>query len=156
MKYVWKDYIPSEMKWVEEWLDEAAVGSTGLEEGWQAFYEYWKDNEEENCILGQNYWCKTAGNSKGAFGIIAFSMWEGSVTVMEMLLAPGCRGQGLGTAMLKELLQEGKTIFGREIQKAEAVIFPDNTASRKAFQKAGFVLDHASEEGDALYYVFSK
>jgi hypothetical protein len=29
------------MRFVEDWLDEEAVGTTGPDEGWRDFHEYW-------------------------------------------------------------------------------------------------------------------
>ena len=73
----------------------------------------------------------------------------------------GCRGQeaatpsgqGLGGKLLQELLA-GEEIIGFAIENAEAVIFPSNIASQKAFEKAGFRYHHAHEDGDAFYYVY--
>ena len=33
MEYIWRDYDPETMGYVESWLDEAAVRSTGLDDG---------------------------------------------------------------------------------------------------------------------------
>ena len=41
MEYIWRDYDPETMGFVESWLDEAAVKATGLEDGFRDFYEYW-------------------------------------------------------------------------------------------------------------------
>lgn len=40
MDFVWRDYQPDAMAYVEQWLDASAVGATGLEEGFRNFYEY--------------------------------------------------------------------------------------------------------------------
>lgn len=157
MRYIWLDYIPGSMDYVEEWLDEKAVRATGLEDGWKEFDTYWKN--EGGCINGENYWCKVVSLrecGESPFAAIAFSLWEDSVTVMEVLLAPELRGQGHAAALLRELLENGREICGHEILRAEAVIFPDNTASRLAFQKAGFHLDRIHRDGDALYYTYVK
>lgn len=156
MRYTWFDYVPGSMDYVEEWLDEKAVLATGLEEGWKTFDTYWKT--EGGCAAGENYWCKIVSRKDGAspFAAVAFSLWEEIVTVMEVLIAPEQRGHGNGTALLRELLDNGSEIFGHEIRRAEAVIFPDNTASRLAFQKAGFFLERIHPDGDALYYAYVK
>ena len=41
-----------------------------------------------------------------------------------------------------------------ERSKAEAIIFPSNIASQKAFEKAGFKYHHTQEDGDAMTYVY--
>ena len=148
---IWKDYNPDTMSFVEEWLDEDAVSMTGIDEGFRNFYEYWANDDEME--LGQNYWCKVVSDENTAFAVVALSLCEGSLHVMELLVSPELRGKGLGTTLLRELFSEGETIIGHRIEKATAFIFPNNPASQKAFEKAGFVLDHANDDGDVLYYV---
>lgn len=155
MYYIWHDYVPGSMDYIEEWLDEEAVHATGLEDGWREFDAYWKT--EGGCACGEDYWCKVVSHRDSGntpFAAIAFSIWEDSVTVMELLVAPEERGKGNGTSLLRELLENGPEIFGHEILRAEAIIYPDNPASQAAFQKAGFFLDHVHEDGDALCYTY--
>ena len=40
MDYVWRDYNPKTMGYIENWLDESAIKLTGLDEGFCDFYEY--------------------------------------------------------------------------------------------------------------------
>ena len=56
MNFVWCDYNPETMGYIENWLDESAVNSTGLDEGFRNFYEYWAN--EDGFVVGENYWCK--------------------------------------------------------------------------------------------------
>ena len=37
---------------------------------------------------------------------------------------------------------------------ADAVIFPSNKASQKAFEKAGFKYETIHPDGDAMYYIY--
>lgn len=154
MKFYWTDYNPAEMNFVEKWLDRKSVKSTGLDDGLASFYEYWKN--EKDTILNQNFWCKVVSENNIPFGVIALGFHENSFTVMEMLIAPKMRNKGKGTLLIKDLIENGKDVLGIEFQKAEAVIYPSNPASQRCFEKAGFVFDHAHEDGDALYYTFKK
>ena len=43
--YVWRDYHPKTMGYIESWLDESAIKSTGLDEGFCSFYEYWASED---------------------------------------------------------------------------------------------------------------
>lgn len=86
--YVWRDYDPRTMQYVENWLDEETVKTTGLDEGFRVFYEYWVNED------------------------------------------------------------------GFVIPKSEAVIFPHNIASQKAFENAGYQHHHTYEDGTAMYYVY--
>ena len=73
---------------------------------------------------------------------------------MEIVVKPEERGKGKGTSILNELMKNGELIIGRTIDFAEAVIYPSNTASEKAFKKAGFVIDYIHEDGDAINYKY--
>ena len=86
MNFVWQDYNPETMRFVENWLDESAVKSTGLDEGFRAFYEYWAN--EDGFVVGGNFWCKVVGENDMPFGIIAFSQYEDKITIMEIVIAP--------------------------------------------------------------------
>ena len=76
---------------------------------------------------------------------------------MEVLVAPEKRGQGKGSKLLKELL-DCKEIIGSAIQKSEALIYPSNIASQKAFENAGFTYlrTHKDENGDSMLYVYER
>ena len=150
MRFIWKDYDPLSMPFIEKWLDENAVRMTGMGGGWRAFHEYWIT--EGGMTPGVDYWCKVVYEGEKPVAIIAFSLYEGTYTVMELLVKPELRGHGIGTSLLRELISRGNLIFGNRIKKAAAVIFPTNTASQKAFEKAGFVFERVHEDGDAWYY----
>ena len=77
-------------------------------------------------------------------------------TIQEFIVSPSYRGKGYGTAILNELLLCSNNIIGQDISFAEAVIYPDNIASQKAFQKAGFVYTNAHPDGDAWYYQYRR
>ena len=153
MRFDWKDYIPDTMPFVENWLDEHAVRMTGMDDGFRAFHEYWINDGKMK--LGKDYWCKVVYNGKTPFAVIALSLYEGNFNIMEFLVMPEMRGKGLGTALLRELLSDGEMIIGHRIERATAVIFPNNPASQKAFEKAEFVFDHANDDEDAWYYCYT-
>ena len=151
MYFVWYDYNPNTMNFIENWLDESAVESTGLDEGFRAFYEYWAN--EDGFVVGENFWCKVVFENDKPFAVIAFCQHEYKTIIMEVLIAPDKRGQGKGTALIKELLNN-EEIIGFTIQKCEAIIYPSNIASQKAFEKAGFQYrnNHKDENGDTKLY----
>ena len=153
MNFVWYDYNPGAMNFIENWLDESAVESTGLDDGFRAFYEYWAN--EDGFAVGENYWCKVTFENGKPFGVVALCEHKRKIIIMEVLISPDERGQGKGTAIIKELLNN-EQIIGFTIQKSEAVIYPSNIASQKAFEKAGFRYSdsHNDENGDSMYYIY--
>ena len=155
MQFVWQDYAPETMGYVESWLDDAAVAATGLDEGFRAFYEYWM--QEDGFVMGENFWCKVVFSQGIPLAVLALGLDQGSITVMEMVVAPEKRGRGIGTRLLEQLLAR-EDILGFAVQKSEAVIYPDNIASQKAFEHAGFrhVRTHQDENGSSLQYVYDR
>lgn len=151
MNFVWRDYKPETMGYIENWLDESAVKSTGLDEGFRNFYEYWAN--EDGFSVGENFWCKVVSQNDDPFAVIAFCQHENKIIIMEIVVEPEKRGHGFGTKLLKELL-DSEEILGFAIQKSEAVIFPSNIASQKAFVNVGFQHHHTHEDGTAMYFVY--
>jgi len=148
--FVWKDYSP-DMTFIEDWIDDDAARFTGLDDGWLAEYDY---RIKDGMVPGKDYWCKIVFDKNEPVAAVELSLYEGSFTIMELLVKPDKRGGGYGSALLCELISEGEAIIGHRIERAEAVIFPNNIPSQKAFEKAGFVFDHAHEDGDAWYYIY--
>ena len=148
MNFTWHDYNPETMGYVEDWLDESAVKSTGLDEGFRAFYEYWA--KEDGFKVGENFWCKVVCHQDDPLAVIAFCRYEDNTDIMEILVKPEKRGQGIGSKLLKAFLESFS------VQKSEAVIFPGNIASQKAFENAGFRYHHSHEDGTAMYFVYAR
>ena len=153
VNFIWRDYDPDTMGFIENWLDESAVKCTGLDEGFHDFYEYWAN--EDGFVAGENFWCKVVYQEEKPVAVIAFCKDENKIVIMEILVEPEKRGQGFGTKLLKELLASDE-IIGFTIYKSEAVIFPNNIASRKAFENAGFRCHHTYEDGSAMLYLYEK
>lgn len=153
MNYVWRDYDPKTMGYIENWLDDAAVKATGLDEGFRAFYDYWAN--EDVFSVGENFWCKVVCENGSPFAVIALCQHESKTIIMEIVVAPERRGHGRGSKLLKELLDH-EEIIGFSIQKSEAIVFLDNIPSQKAFANAGFRYHHTHEDGDAMYYIYER
>ena len=152
MKYDWIDYSSEHKLLVDSWIDAAAAKFTGCDDGFDEYYKYWINEPETK--LGKNFWAKTINENGAPIGVIAIGLWEGVFTISEYIISPNKRGKGIGTAALSELLVHAKTILGIKIEKAQAVIFPNNIASQKAFEKAGFVFCAEHPDGDAWYYEY--
>lgn len=154
MKYLWDDYTSENAALTDGWPDEAARRMTGFDsdESWSKFHEDCLNSDE--MTPGENYWCKIISESGVPFASIIFSLHEGEFTIMEYIVDPQKRGRGLGSSALRDLIENSDMIIHRRIDRALAVIFPCNIASQKAFEKAGFLFDHAHPDGDAWYYKY--
>ena len=149
MNYVWEDYSSKYAEKTETFLDSEAIKCTGCEDGFENFYSYWKNE------LGANFWCKIVSIKNEPIAIIAFAKAPDNVfTIQEFIVSPNNRGKGYGSAILKELLVHSKEIIGQDIFVAKAVIYPNNIASQRVFEKANFTHTRPHPDGDALYYEY--
>ncbi len=154
MRYRYIEYTPAMEHLVEPWIDEDVVRFAGFENGVTNYYEYWK--HDPHTVLGENFWMKVISENDQPIGIVALGFADGVLSVLEFVIDPAKRGNGIGTAVLKDLLANGKDIVGFPIDRAEACIFQSNLPSQKAFQKAGFRLDPSSPDGDAWEYLSAR
>ena len=154
MRFIWTDYNAADEETVEKWMDRTARKNTGCEDGWADYAN--ACIEETDTVLGENFWLMMVSEDGKPFAAIAVALWEGELTISELVVAPERRGHGLGSALLMELLNNSGAILGKEFVSAKAVIFPDNAASQKAFEKAGFRFESAHPDGDAWYYTYRK
>ena len=154
MDFVWNDYNEIHLKSIEKLLDKSARRSTGMDDGFKEYYDYWINEPETK--YGENFWVKVISADSKTIGIMVIGYAEESFLISEYVIAPKMRGKGIGTKALKELLNESQAIIGKKIHRAEAVIYPSNTASQKAFEKAGFKYYHTHEDGDAMEYIYEQ
>lgn len=153
MDFIWYDYNPDTMNYIEDWLDEITVRNTGLDDGFRSFYEYWKN--EENFVLNHNFWCKVVLYKNEPIAVITLCLDEYTLKIMELIVSPEKRKMGLGTKIIKEVLTNIKLI-GFVVNKSEVIIYPNNIASQNAFQNAGFKYHYTHENGDAMIFVYNK
>jgi L-amino acid N-acyltransferase YncA len=82
--------------------------------------------------------------------------WTRRVGEIRVQVAPAFRGQGLGRRLTREIFQLGQS---RDIKKMAAMMTPDQTGARAAFEKLGFqveallqdwVVDRAGRPRDLL------
>ena len=155
MTFTWENYRVERtdaVETVEKLFDREAMRFTGCDDGFKAFYDYWYNELGEN-----SFWCKTVFLNGELIAVIALAKApDGVFTVQELVVAPEKRRRGYGSAILSELLHYSREIIGQEISVANAVIFPDNTASQGAFQNAGFECVGVNDEKDATYYQYRK
>ena len=153
MNFKWTDYRGCGCEnVVETWIDDDAKKFTGCEDGWEPYFSYWESDPETK--IGENFWAKVIFQDDIPVAVMAIGLNDGVFTVSEFIVDPQKRGRGLGSLILRELLQNSAKILGKRITIAEACIYPNNVASQKVFEKDGFVFSHAHEDGDSWYYKF--
>lgn len=154
MKFNWITYNNEHKEIVESWFDNDVKNFTSIDDSWDEYVLYWKENSDSN--KGEYFWSKIISDKNGVpFGVIAIGMYDDIFTISEYVIDTQKRNMGYGSSALKELLMESECILGKRITVANAVIYPSNVASQKAFEKAGFVYKSMHPDGDALYYTYT-
>lgn len=152
MRFKWIDYAEEYEDTVESWLDEEAVRLTGMDEGFQDYFQCMINDSDTK--YGENFWVKVIFEKEKPIGIMAVGLWEKSFIISEIIISSSHRGNGIGSAAIREWIDFSNSIIGVSCEKAKAVIFPNNIASQKAFEKAGFKFVSAHPDGDAWYYEY--
>lgn len=152
MKFKWEKYNSTHEKLVNSWLDDIAVKFTGLDDGWNEFYRYWMQEAkaDETC----EDFCFIVSECDVPFAVIYVAVQLSELTISECIVAPSKRGKGYGSAAIKEFIDNCPLLTGKNIIKAHAVIYPNNKASQKAFEKAAFTFVSAHPDGDAWNYEY--
>ncbi len=153
MRFKWIDYSEEYDDIVESWLDEEAVRLTGIDDGFREYFKYWISDSDTK--YGENFWVKVIFENEKPIGVLAIGLWEGEFTIAEIIISPYWRRKGIGSSAISEWIECSSSIIGVSCQKANAVIFPNNIASQKAFEKAGFKFVSAHPDGDAWYYEYN-
>ncbi len=155
MRYVWRDYTADDAADVECWMDDDARHDTGCDDGWDAYICYML--AEDYIRPGENFFCKIIADRDAPIAAIALFLAEdGVLCISELIVRPEMRGRGHGKSILTELLTSANAILGCAFTQAEAVIYPNNTASIRAFEAAGFQFTHTHPDGDAYYYRYKR
>lgn len=150
--FQWLTYDQTLSLLVNSWLDEDAVAFTGIEDGWD---NYWLAVKEDSVNFpGCKDYCRVVFDGSVSFAAICFGVFQHTMTISEVVVAPGFRGMGLGTRLLSELIHMTKSGNFGEVSQITAVIFPQNFGSQKAFQRAGFSQAGYTEDGIDLIYTY--
>lgn len=153
MRFDWFDADVKAFDIAESWIDDETRSLTGLDDGWKDYYDYYVN--DENSRIGENFWCKMICQSSVPVAMIALCLTDENVLyVSEYTVALSERNKGIGSSALKELLENTEEILGKSITCSRAVIFPNNIASQRAFERAGYIYESAHPDGDAWYYVW--
>ena len=103
MHLEWMDYRREDGKVVDSWLDGEAVAMTGLDQGWD---DYWQAVRSD----GKHYpgcrdVCKIIREQGQPIAAVCFGWYGGVTTVSEILVAPQRRGQGVGVTFSRTSLR---------------------------------------------------
>lgn len=147
--FQWVDYTSQYAPLVNSWLDEDAIDMTGLDMGWD---HYWQAVREDAANFhGCQDFCKVILHDGVPCAAVCYGIYQNTMTISEIVVAPNVRRQGIGTRLLTELIEFTSEA---DVDSLTAVVFPQNLASRKAFLNAGFCLDRRTEDGIDLIFSY--
>lgn len=154
MKFNWVNYSIEYKAIVDSWFDDYTRRFTAIDDSFEDYVQYWESNSDSN--KGEYFLSKVITDKNGIpFGVIAIALCGDVFTISEYVIDPQKRNKGYGSSALKELLLESQRIVGKKITIANAVIFPSNVASQKAFKKAGFKYETIHPDGDAINFTYT-
>lgn len=150
--FQWYDYEYKHAQLVNSWLDEEAVTMTGIDDGWDA---YWQAVKEDSVNFpGCEDFCKVIFDHAVPFAAVCFGIYHNVMTISEIIVAPEFRGQGRGSRLLAELVATARKHGNDTVDRVTAVVFPSNAASQRAFRKAGFYLEQKTDDGIDLIFTY--
>lgn len=150
--FSWVDYTDAKHI-ADDFFDQEAILGTGIDD-FAEYINYW--TSDGGARYNKDFFCKVAFKGDDPIGAVVLGMGsDGIFTFSAVTVAPVRRKTGFGTAILHEILTNSQKIIGHKIVHARAVIFPENTSSIRAFEKAGFRLIGLHPDGDALYYEYA-
>ena len=105
---------------------------TGQDEGFEAFIN--DLTTDSTYYPGSKNYFKIIFENDNPIAAVVYCVYEHIVTIAEIVVAPEERDNGKGTEIIKELLQICNETLGDSVNQFKCVIFPNNTASQKAFE----------------------
>lgn len=150
MKYRFVDYDPAAHRALDSWRggEIARFAMDGpISEEWQ----YYVDSPEYR--VGVDAFCKVVLlNDRPMAVMVILCHPDYPMGINPIIVEPTLCGQGYGSGILREFIENVNAILPFHSARAEVVIDNDNTASIRAFAKAGFTLARVHPDGDVGYY----
>jgi len=92
-------------------------------------------------------------DTAGPVAHVRYNRHDGDAAEVHITVAPDCRGRGFGTAALQVTLRAAMETL--QVRRIDAVVKQDNVASRRAFERVGFVRDAARSADGLIHLRFS-
>lgn len=138
-KFVKTDF--SDIKKVSEWHKNESVRKWICIDNWAEYFEAVKN--------APGYYLYSVYQDDTMLAHIAGESIDGWLA-MDIIVDPMKHGQGFGTAILLDMFARTPDLFGN-IHGYIANIYPNNIASKKCFEKAGFHYEKDGDDGEMVY-----
>ena len=158
MFFEWADYCEKYEDEISSWMndpDTCRFATDSIKDEHEYYMGISDDYDGHNYKFNETYFCKVILEESEISGvIIIFRGDEYPVHINPLIVNPKHRSKGYGTKIISELISNITDITGYDGNIFTADIFPDNKASIKAFEKAGFILAGIHISGDCAYWVY--
>ena len=150
MKYQFVDYDPVGHRALDAWQG-GDIYRFAMENGISEEWQYYLDADEY--CAGVDTFCKVVLlDGRPVAVMIVFCNPDFPVGINPIIVDPTRTGQGHGSAILREFIENIDAILPFHSDMFDVVIDNENIASIKAFTKNGFTLARVHPDGDAGYY----
>lgn len=151
MQFQWIDFQKRYLNDLIVWQEDRATKCYATEDLAEDIHYYQAHPDyQEN----ENFFCKLVLQNEQLLAVLILLGEDQTLTINPLIVAPSMRGQGYGTAIIKELIENTKKILGSEFLCFEAGIDLKNTRSLQLFKKAGFHLQKIHPDGDFGYFMY--
>jgi len=152
MHYTWDDYGAKYADELESWRSDHATRKFGIDSAKEAHQDTLDSDEYE---YNEEYFCKVVLENSEVVAIILILRGDGyPTTISEITVNPKHRHKGHGTKIINELTANLSQIIGFDGDIFQVMIYPNNPASMRAFEKADFVLAGEHIDGDCSYWCY--
>jgi len=152
MHYKWDDYGAKYEDELESWQSDHATRKFGIDSARETHESVLADGYIHN----EEYFCKVVLENADIIAIVLILRGDGyhPTTISEITVNPQHRHKGHGTKIINELTANLNQIVGFDGDIFQVMIYPNNPASLRAFEKADFVLAGSHIDGDCSYWCY--
>lgn len=151
MRFKWKDYSNIHENELESWMSDKDILKYACNSSFKDDYEYYLNCNEYK--LGESFFCKVVTDNNIILAVlILLGGKDYPLTINPIIVNPLYHNKGYGSLVIKDLVNNIKTIIPYNYKYLQAGIDINNKASIRVFEKCGFYLHSTHPDGDFLFY----
>ncbi|RPJ82249.1 MAG: N-acetyltransferase family protein [Acidobacteria bacterium] len=134
MEWLVASMVPADWEQVREIFIQGIATGNATFETHAPTWDHWDSSHLSSCRLVARRQDGRLSGWAALSRVSARQVYRG-IAEVSVYVANDCRGQGVGAALLEKLVEESETVG---LWTLQAHIFPENEASLRLHQKAGF------------------
>ena len=161
MQLIWIEYPNQHENEIETWCDEFAVCFALDDNSVKAEHQWYLNSDKYT--HNKNYFCKVVLDGNVPVALLMVAVFEDAmkthlheriVYLDTLIINPAVRGQGYGTRVVADFLQNANEIIGVGHYIFVSQVHKDNDIAKKLCTKLGFGLTCNEENSDWIDWVF--